>query len=113
MRWGKKNMIRMMLILCSITGLICACSPAHQSGTAVSSGQPSLTKDDAIRLARQACHGTIEVPTNAAAVVSETNENYVVTFPQPYQDGVLHGDIYAEVVIDKVTGRVVGGLRSP
>ena len=75
--------------------------------------QSALTMDDAIRLSRQACDGKVDVPADAQVTVTETNGNFVVTFPQPLQPDVLHGDYYARVTIQKATGKIVKILASP
>jgi len=100
-------MIRIIISLCVITFGLCSCAPRAETPVTRAEVHNQLTTADAIRLARQACQGRVEVPVKSESVVTETNGNYVVTFPQPYQEGVLHGDIYARVVIEKKTGKVV------
>ena len=72
-----------------------------------------ITIEEAIALARQACQGHADVPADAPATVRETGGMYTVTFTQPYQEGVLHGDIYARVVLDSFTGKIIDGIEKP
>jgi hypothetical protein len=107
------KMVEKMTILCLMTVVLIGCAPRGQEPPPPMSAQSALTTDDAIRLSRQACDGKVDVPADAQAIVTETNGNFVVTFPQPPQPNVLHGDYYARVTIQKATGKIVEILASP
>jgi len=104
---GEMRMIEKITVLSVIAVVLIGCAPHRQEPTQAMPAPTALTKDDAIRLSREACAGKIEVPEDSQAIVTETNGIFVVTFPQPLQPEVLHGDIYARVTIDKATGSVV------
>lgn len=101
-----------MTILSLIAIGLVGCSPTRQESSS-STSQKTITVDDAIRLSLQACEGKVDVPADVQAVVIETKGNFVVTFPQPFQPEVLHGDIYVRVTIDKATGKITEMESSP
>ncbi|MBM4045761.1 MAG: hypothetical protein FJ279_11650 [Planctomycetes bacterium] len=103
----------MMTILCLVAVGFIGCVPARQDASRTSSEQKVVAANDAIRLARQACEGKVDVPSHVQAIVTETNGHLVVVFPQPLQPDVLHGDYYARVTIERATGRIVEILASP
>jgi len=107
------KMIEKMTILCMMAVVLIGCVPRGQERPHPTTARVSVTKDDAIRLSRQACNGKVDVPADVQAIVTETNGNFVVTFPQPLQPNVLHGDYHARVTIQKETGNIVEILASP
>jgi hypothetical protein len=107
------KMIEKMTILCMMAVVLIGCVPRGQERSQPTTARVAVTKDDAIRLSRQACNGKVDVPADAQAIVTETNGNFVVTFPQALQPNVLHGDYYARVTIQKETGHIVEILASP
>ncbi len=110
---GVMKMIGRMTILSLMAVVLIGCAPQAQERTQPMSARTSLTRDDAIRISRQACDGKVDVPADTQAIVTETNGNFVVTFPQPLQPDILHGDYYARVTIQKATGKIVEILASP
>ena len=110
---GAMRMTGKLTILCLMTVVPIGCAPRGQEPPHPMSVETALAADDAIRLSRQACDGKVDVPAGTQAIVTETNVNYVVTFPQPLQLDVLHGDYYARVTIQKATGKIVEILASP
>lgn len=106
-------MIEKMAILCVMAAVLIGCAPYSQESPKSMSARATVTKNDAIRLSRQVCEGKVHIPADAQAIVTETNGNFVVIFPQPIQPKVLHGDYYARVTIEKGTGRIVEIRASP
>ena len=98
--------MKRMMIVCVIALGLLGCSPSRQESSGSSTIQNVISADDAIRLSRQACAGKADIPSDAKAVVTETNGQFVVTFPQPLQPDTLHGDFYARVTIHKATGQI-------
>ncbi len=82
------------------------CAPSGHNQSQPIAVQTAITTNDAIRIAREACDGIVYVPITTQTIVTETNGHFIVTFPQPIQPEVLHGDIYARLTIDKRTGSI-------
>ena len=104
--------MKTIFCLCALAAAICIYQPSRASGAPTNQVQAKLSIDEAIALARDYCKGKVDVPTNAPATVRETEGNYIVTFPQPLQPDILHGDIYARVTLDCFTGKIVDAERS-
>jgi hypothetical protein len=69
------------------------------------SGKP-LAQEDAVQRARAAAVGKVHIPDNAAAVVEQTPEAFVVTFPIQLPPGTRGADFYARIWIDRGSGQV-------
>lgn len=107
------KMKKKIAILYLMTGMLIGCAPRGQERPQPVPAQSAITTDDAIRLSREACDGKVDIPADAQPVVTETNGNFVVTFPQPWQPGVRHGDYYARMTIQKASGKIIEILASP
>ena len=104
--------MKTLICLCALLAANCVYAPSHAHGADTNQVQTKLTIDEAIAHARDYCKGKVDVPENAPATVRETEGNYIVTFPQPLQPDILHGDIYARVTLDSFTGKIIDAERS-
>jgi hypothetical protein len=104
--------MKAILCLCAILGATCVFPPSCASGATTNQVPAKLSIEQAIALARDYCKGKVDVPEDAPATVRETGGKYIVTFPQPLQLDILHGDIYARVTLDSITGKIIDSERS-
>ena len=66
----------------------------------------------AVDMARKICKDAGgEIPANADAIVEDKDGTYIVTFPRHHPPGTVGGDFIARVVIDKATGKRIGGIE--
>ena len=63
-----------------------------------------LNKKDAVRLAHQAAVEHLYIPEGIEPTILERGDNYVITWPTNWPEGILGGDFYAEVIINRNTG---------
>ncbi len=104
--------MKTIICLCAILAANCVYPPSRASGADTNQVQAKLSIEQAIALARDYCKGKVDVPEIAPATVRETGGNYIVTFPQPLQPDILHGDIYARVILDSFTGKIIDAESS-
>ena len=103
--------MKTILCLCAILAATSAYPPSRAFGDPTNQVQAKLTIEGAIALAREYCSGKLDVPADAPATVRETGGNYIVTFPQP-QRPYPHGDFYAQVVMEAMTGKLISVMGS-
>jgi hypothetical protein len=63
-----------------------------------------------VETALNACEGHVKVPGDSRVFVEETGSDYIVTFPVYYSRLFPGPGYYAQVTIDKATGKVTGIL---
>jgi hypothetical protein len=71
-----------------------------------------LTQEDAVQRARATAVDKVHIPNDAAAVVEQTPEAFVVTFPIQLPPGIRGADFHARIWIDRRSGRatkILGG----
>ena len=104
--------MKTIICLCAILAATSVYLPSRASGAPTNQVPAKLSIDEAVALARDYCKDKVEVPADAPATVRETGGNYIVTFPQPLQPDILHGDIYARVTLDSFTGKIIDAESS-
>jgi hypothetical protein len=67
----------------------------------------SINDEQAVEIARKACEGKIRIPPDAPAEIRSNNGVIIVSFMQTPIPGALHGDFFARVIINAVTGEVI------
>lgn len=72
-----------------------------------------VTRDKAVEIARFSASEHATFSRDAPAVVEETDDDLIVTFPTNHPVGVRGADFHARVVIDKLTGKVKEILGGP
>lgn len=99
-----------------LLGLLVSCSDQPPGADASSSDEQksvSLTQREAVDIAAEASHEAMSIPEGVKPVVEETETTFVVTYPMKLPPGVLGGDYYTKVTVDKNTGKIAQLLVSP
>lgn len=71
-----------------------------------------ISEEEAVRIAREAIKGRLSVPDSVQGEVFMERSRVVVEFPTNYPEGVLGGDYYAKVTLDRNSGEVIEILGS-
>ena len=107
-RWVS-NMNRILSSLYIVAILACTSGCAHHSGAASHS---FVSRDRAVEIARTACNGKLDIPVGVIPIVTEKDGAYIVTFPTPKEPVYPKGDYFAEVTVEKASGKVIEILSS-
>ena len=69
-----------------------------------------LDQETAIRLAGKAARKGLYIPENVMPVVKERDRIFIITWPTTLQKGFRGGDFYAQVHINRDTGKIAKQL---
>jgi uncharacterized membrane protein YkoI len=110
-------MIRAMMIALWLVGLGvsgCQATPqaAEPESTAAEHEKAMISKDEAIRIARKAIEGGVELSEGGGVEVVQQGEVYIVTFTRNDPPGTRGPDYDARVTINARTGEVIELLGS-
>jgi hypothetical protein len=67
----------------------------------------SIGRAEALRLAAEVVFDRVKIPAGTAPKLEETQDTFVVTYPNNPAPGTLGADYHARVTIDKRSGRVI------
>ena len=109
-----------LLVVSCVVGLLAAARSRRRSPWLEAQRLPgslpeaSLSAAERARLvetAREAARA-VTIPDDCRPFIQETDAEYIVTFPVWYSRPVPGSDFYAQVVIDKASGKVLKWLGS-